>query len=38
MYNGIIIGTIMMVILMLGMHLAGTLVGRVILPNLIITD
>ncbi|MFP3036768.1 MAG: sodium/pantothenate symporter, partial [Arsenophonus sp.] len=37
MHNGIIIGTIMMVILMLGMHLSGTL-GRVILPNLIIPD
>lgn len=37
MHRGIIIGTIVMVILMLGMHLAGAL-GRAILPNLTIPD
>ncbi|MGP1931369.1 MAG: sodium/pantothenate symporter [Arsenophonus sp. ET-YP4-MAG3] len=36
-HHGIIIGTIIMVILILGMHLVGTL-GRIILPNLIIPD
>ncbi|HGJ5876816.1 MAG TPA: sodium/pantothenate symporter [Arsenophonus sp.] len=37
MHRGIIFGTIVMVILMLGMHLAGAL-GRAILPNLTIPD
>ncbi|MFS1537409.1 MAG: sodium/pantothenate symporter [Candidatus Phlomobacter fragariae] len=37
MHHGIIIGTIVMVILMLGMHLAGAL-SRAILPDLTIPD
>ena len=37
MHRGIILGTIVVVILMLGMHLAGAL-GRAILPDLTIPD
>ncbi len=37
MHRGIILGTIVVVVLMLGMHLAGAL-GRAILPNLAIPD
>ena len=37
MHRGIILGTIVVVVLMLGMHLAGAL-GRVILPDLTIPD
>ncbi|MGP1939407.1 MAG: sodium/pantothenate symporter [Arsenophonus sp. ET-DL9-MAG3] len=37
MHNGIIIGTIVMLILILGIHLVG-IFGRIILPNLIIPD
>jgi sodium/pantothenate symporter len=37
MHRGIVLGTIVVVILMLGMHLAGAL-GRVILPDLTIPD
>lgn len=37
MHQGIIIGTILMAVLMLGMHLSGAL-GRAILPNLQVPD